>query len=146
MTATNPHKGDVTFSVAGKDYTLRYSHLALANLESDLDKGLIQIIDELSNSQTMRIGTMIALLRAGLQKYHPDVTREEAAELLDEIDGGTSAMMIHINKAFDKAFGPTLGTKGTNPIQANGTGTQSSSITSAMDSHQTPSGTSRPAN
>ena len=61
MTATNPHKGDVTFNVAGKDYTLRYSHLALANLEGELDKGLIQIINELSSSQTMRIGTMIAV-------------------------------------------------------------------------------------
>jgi hypothetical protein len=146
MAATNPHKGDVAFSVAGKDYTLRYSHLALANLEKDLDKGLIQIIDELSNSQTMRIGTMIALLRAGLQRHHPALTREDAAELLDEIDGGTSAMMVHVNRAFEKAFGPTLGTKGTNPTQANGTGTQSSSITSAMDSNPIDSGTSRPAN
>jgi Phage tail tube protein, GTA-gp10 len=146
MTATNPHKGDVSFTIEGKEYTLRYSHLALANLEKDLDKGLIQIIDELSNSETMRIGTMIALLRAGLQKYHPDMTREDAAGLLDDIDGGTSAMMTHINKAFDKAFGPTLGTKGTNPIQANGIGTQSSSTMSATASPQIPSGTSRPAN
>lgn len=142
MTA-NPQRGDVSFDLSGKTYTLRFSHLALAKLEADQDKSLFQIMTELSSSSSIRINTVISLLWAGLQKHHPEMTREGAAELLDEIDGGAPAMMVHINDAFAKAFASTLGTKGTNPTQreVNGAGMKSSLTSSAAASPQMPSGT-----
>jgi len=141
---SNPQRGDVSFDLSGKTYTLRYSHLALAKLEADQDKSLFQIMTELSTPGSIRINTVISLLWAGLQKHHPGMTKEDVAELLDEMDGGAPAMMIHVNEAFAKAFASTLGTKGTNPTQreVNGAGMKSLSSMSVSDLSQPPFGTS----
>ena len=126
----NQQKGDVEFSVAGKTYTLRYSHLALVKLEKQLDQGLMKVMKDMSNPEQMRIGTVVALLWSGLQKHHPDMAFDDVADLLDDMEGGTSGAIGIIDQAFGKAFNAP-GTKGTNPPQreANGTGMQSSSST-----------------
>lgn len=127
----NPHKGDVSFEVAGKNYTLRYSHSALVKLEKQLDKGLMKVMQDMTNPDQMRIGTVVALLWSGLQKHHPEMSFDDVADLLDDMEGGTSGAITIIDQAFGKAFNAP-GTKGTNPPQreANGTGTQSLSSTS----------------
>ncbi len=143
----NPHKGDVSLQVGDKTYTLRYSHLALVRLENVLNKSLMQIMGDLGKPEVMRLGTIVALLWAGLQKHHPGMTEEQAAEILDEIDGGVATAMVSIDAAFSKAFGAASGTKGTNPpLQAsgNGSGTISLSSTFPTDSIPTTFGTSRP--
>jgi hypothetical protein len=143
----NPHKGDVSFEVGGTTYVLRYSHRSLVLLENELGKSLIKIMREIdgwkANPEDMRLGTICALLWAGLQRHQPNMTVEEATDLLDDIDGGASAMIDIIGEAFQRAFSAP-GTKGTNPPKRveNGSGTISSSSTSAMDSTQTSSGIS----
>jgi Phage tail tube protein, GTA-gp10 len=139
---TNPHKGDVAFNVSGKTYTLRYSHSALVKLEKQLDKGLMKVMQDMTNPDQMRIGTVVALLWSGLQKHHPDMTFEDAADLLDDLEGGTSGAISVIDQAFGKAFSAP-GTKGTNPQQKNqnGTGMQSSSSIAASDTILPISGT-----
>lgn len=122
----NPHKGDTSFEVAGNTYTLRYSHLALIRLENKLDRGLMKVIEEMSDIDKVRIGTVVAILWAGLQKHHPDLTYDDAASLLDDLEGGLSAAIEIIGNSFQKAFNaPGAGTKGTNPPQKdnNGIGT-----------------------
>ena len=125
---TNPQKGDVEFEAGGKKYVLRYSHLSLVKLEHSLDKGLMQIMADVAKPETMRLGTIVSLLWAGLQKHQPGMTEEQAADLLDEIQDGAAGALAVIDEAFGKAFGTTPGTKGTNPTQkdANGAGTVSS--------------------
>lgn len=135
----NPHKGDVLLPIGEKQYTLRYSHLALVKLENALDKSVVEIMDELQASQkNIRIGMVVALLWAGLQKHHPKMSQDDAADLLDEIDGGAAGAMEIIGTAFEKAFAAP-GTKGTNP-QANGAshgiGTASSSTSSVTATPQ----------
>jgi hypothetical protein len=98
----NPHRGDVALHAGDKAYTLRYSHLALVKLEQKLDKGLVQIAAEMSRTVDMRLRTVVVLLWAGLQKHHPEVTEEDAAEILDEIDGGAASAMGAIDAAFSK--------------------------------------------
>jgi hypothetical protein len=143
----NPHKGDVPFEVAGKTYTLRYSHLALVKLEKQLDKGLMTVMQNMTKPEEMRLGDVVALLWSGLQKHHPDLTFEDAADLLDDLEGGTSGAIRVIDQAFGKAFNAAPGTKGTNPPQkANGIGTVSSSSMQVSDITQKPSGTSLPEN
>jgi hypothetical protein len=131
---TNPEKGDVSFAVGEKTFTLRYNHLALVKLETTLNRGLVQVIGEISSPEKMRLATMIALLWAGLQKHHPGMSQEDAAEILDEL-GGIGPVMPHIDEAFGKAFAATSGTKGTNPPQqtTNGSGMISSSNMSVSD-------------
>ena len=145
---TNPHKGDVSFDVSGRTYTLRYNHLALVKVENQLDKGLMQVMEEMSRPNKMRLGTIVVLLWSGLQKHHPNLTMDDAAELLDEIPGGAPEMVKIIDQGFSKAFSQTLGTKGTDPTQraASGDGTQSSSSSSATATSPIPSGTPRLVN
>jgi len=140
---TNPHKGDVSFEVEGKTYTLRYNHRALVKMETALNKGLMQVMTEMSKPETLRLGTTAVLLWAGLQKHHPQITQDQAIDMLDEIDGGVPAIIAFIDQAFGKAFETTLGTKGTNPPQekaGNGTGTKLSSTMSPTDINLIPSG------
>lgn len=138
----NPHKGDVPLKVGDRIYTLRYSHLALVKLEDVLGKNLQGIMREIQDAEEMRLGTVVALLWAGLQKHHPDVSRDDAAELIDDISGGMAATIGIVGVAFQKAFGATPGTKGTNPTSkaSNGTGTSSSSSSSATGTMSEPSG------
>ena len=126
----NPQKGDVEFAVAGKTYTLRYSHSALVKLEKQLDQGLMKVMQDMSSPQQMRIGTVVALLWSGLQKHHPDMAFDDVADLLDDMEGGASSAIEIVGQAFGKAFNAP-GTKGANPPQkeANGTGMPSSSST-----------------
>lgn len=140
----NPHKGDVTLSVGDRAYTMCYSHLALVKLENLLDKDVMQIMGDLQQSrENIRVGTVVALLWAGLQKHHPEISYEDAAGLLDDIDGGVGTAMETIGRSFEKAFSAP-GTKGTNP-QMNGmagTGMHSTSSTPAtILPSQTHSGT-----
>ena len=146
---TNPHKGDVSFEVEGKTYTLRYNHRALVKMETALNKGLMQVMTEMSKPETLRLGTTAVLLWAGLQKHHPQITQDQAIDMLDEIDGGVPAIIAFIDQAFGKAFETTLGTKGTNPPQekaGNGIGMKPSSNMSPMDIVPTASGILRPEN
>jgi hypothetical protein len=144
----NPHQGDVTLEVAGKQYVLRYSHRSLVLLEDKLDKGLMQIMRDIDGWKThpenMRLGTIAAMLWAGLQKHHPDMTLDDATDLLDEVEGGTVKIIDVIGEGFQRGFSAP-GTKGTNPPQKlNGDGTTSSSNTSASGTSQTASGRSLP--
>ena len=141
---TNPHKGDVGFKIGDKNYTLRYSNLALIKLEEMTNKGLYQIMTEMSKPESLRLGTVCALLWAGLQKHHPTITMDSAADLLDEFEGGTPEVIGLIDKAFGKAFSQTLGTKGTNPTQeeSNGIGMGSSWNSPVTDLTPKVSGTS----
>jgi hypothetical protein len=143
---TNPHKGDVPFMVGDKTYTLRFSHSALIKLEKSLNKGLFQIMSEISDAEHMRLGTIVSLLWAGLQKHHPGMTEDDTANLLDDMPGGASDAITSVDEAFRKAFNAP-GTKGTNPPQAgNGTGMSNSLSTPVTVTTPTLSGTSRPEN
>jgi Phage tail tube protein, GTA-gp10 len=129
----NPHKGDTELIVGSKQYMLRYSHSALVKLEKQLDKGLVQVLQEMSAPEQMRIGTIVAMLWAGLQKHQPTMSMDDAADLLDDIEGGTATVIATIDEAFRRAFNAP-GTKGTNPPQTgNGVGMQSSSTTFPAD-------------
>jgi len=138
----NPHRGDVSFEVAGKTYTMRLSHAALIKVEEALNKNLSQVMTEMSSPDTMRLGTVVVLVWAGLQKHHPTLTQEDVANLFDEMPGGVQGMVIILDKAFSKAFETTLGTKGTDPTQKPGIGINSSSSMSPLDTAMAPSGIS----
>lgn len=142
----NPHKGDVPLNVAGKQYTLRYSHKALVLLEDKLDRGLVQIMRDVESwkihPENMRLGTIAALLWAGLQSHHPSMTLDETIDMLDDFEGGTVAVIELIGEGFQRGFSAP-GTKGTNPPKrANGDGTISSSSSPASDTTQNVSGIS----
>lgn len=150
MKQTNPHKGDVPFQAGDRTFVLCYSHMALVKLEDLMGKSIVQIMSDLGDlqhsPQNLRIRTAVSLLWAGLQKHHSQMTFEDAADLLDDMEGGAGAVMDLVSSSLQKAFAAP-GTKGTNPPLANGqngTGTDFLSSTSATAIHQGISGTSPP--
>jgi hypothetical protein len=136
----NPHKGEAAVSIDGQSYTLRYSHRALVKLETITGKGLVRILQEISNPEELRIGTIAALLWCGLQEHHPKLSLDEATDLLDVIENGALGAIELLGDPFRAAFNAP-GTKATNPIQeTNGTGTNVSSNTSPSATSLTNSG------
>lgn len=95
----NPARGEVAFTVADTEYTLKYSTNAICELEERLDKGLNVIVANMERLTTVR-----ALLWAGLRAKHPDVTIQQAGELIDKV--GMAQATEVIGKALTTAFPP----------------------------------------
>lgn len=106
----NPETGDVSFEANGKTYVLRYTTAAFVALEAYLDRGIIDIYEELSTwsppfdpekkvalaetpqqilarVKKMRLGFMRAVFWAGFHDRHRDVTIDQAGELMESIGG-----------------------------------------------------------
>lgn len=95
----NPARGEITFKVADTEYTLKFSTNAICELEDRLDKGLNTIVANME-----RLSTVRALLWAGLRAKHPEVTIQQAGEIIDRC-GMAEATEI-IGKALSVAFSP----------------------------------------
>lgn len=95
----NPARGEVAFTVADTEYTLKYSTNAICELEERLDKGLNTIVANMERLTTVR-----ALMWAGLRAKHPDVSIQQAGELIDKM-GMAQATEI-IGQALTTAFPP----------------------------------------
>lgn len=95
----NPHRGEVAFKVADAEYTLKFSTNAICELEERLDKGLNVIVANMERLTTVR-----ALLWAGLRAKHPEVTIQQAGEMIDR--SGMAAATEIIGKALTAAFPP----------------------------------------
>lgn len=106
----NPETGDVSFQAQGQTFTLRYTTAAFVALESYLDRGIVDIYEELAKwspkfdpatlkplpeqpeetlarVRKMRVGFMRALFWAGFHDLHKDVTVDDAGEIMTEIGG-----------------------------------------------------------
>jgi len=113
----NPETGDVSFEANGKTYVLRYTTAAYVALEAHLDRGIIDIYEELSTwsppfdpakqaplketpeqlvarVKRMRLGFMRALFWAGFHDLHREVTIEQAGELMETIGGMMEAYRL----------------------------------------------------
>lgn len=143
----NAKKGEMTLQVDGENYILEFSHGSLILLEEKLDKGIMRIMKEMESwsksPEDLRLGTIRALLWAGLHKHQPNMTMDDAAELIGRFDGGLIKVVETVAEAFSRAFSAPE-TKATHPTQkaSNGTGTPSGSSTSVTDTSQNLSGPS----
>lgn len=95
----NPARGEVAFKVADAEYTLKFSTNAICELEERLDKGLNVIVANMERLTTVR-----ALLWAGLRARHPEVSIQQAGEMIDRI--GMAEATEVIGKALTAAFPP----------------------------------------
>jgi hypothetical protein len=139
----NPHRGELAFEAAGKTYTLQYSHDALVELEQELDRGIIGIINELQSwtkePERIRLSWIRALLWAGLRKHHPDLDLLAAGELITDA-GGIGEVVNLAGEGLGRAFSAPE-TKGARPRKRpNGTGIDSTSITSVSATTESGSG------
>lgn len=95
----NPARGEVAFTVADTEYTLKYSTNAICELEDRLNAGLNTIVGHMD-----RLSTVRGMLWAGLRAKHPDITIQQAGEIIDKC--GMIAATEVIGKALKAAFPP----------------------------------------
>ena len=80
----NPLRGESTFEVEGKQYRVRFSWNAAAAYEEvagrPLSDALLDVARERFSAKSLR-----AMLWAGLQDEHEDVTLKDAGRLIDKM-------------------------------------------------------------
>ena len=80
----NPLRGEASFEVAGKAYRIRYTWNAAAIYEEaagrPLSDALLDVARERFSAKSLR-----AMLWAGLQDEHQDVTLRDAGRLIDKL-------------------------------------------------------------
>lgn len=96
----NPLKGEVAFEVSGATYTLVYSINSLCTLEDRLDLTVQQIGERMSTA--MRLSFLRQVFHGGLTSHHPQVTEEQAGELIQDLGVPRAGELIA--DAFFKAF------------------------------------------
>jgi hypothetical protein len=123
----NKNRGEVSFEANEKSYTMRFSANALCELEDVLNMGVNDVAEQMSKPKNLRIKTVRGIFWAGLRDYHPEITIQQAGELIQDIT--LPRCLELIGKAFNLAFqdstkvrpqqpGPTVPAK----IEAAGTG------------------------
>jgi hypothetical protein len=98
----NPLRGEVAFTVADVEYTLKFSTNAICELEQLQNKGLNEIVGDLE-----RVSTVRAMLWAALRAKHSDITLKGAGEIMDR--AGMPATVEAISNALRAGFPPPTG-------------------------------------
>lgn len=98
----NIHKGEIGFTVDGKDYVAHFSTNALCELEDKLNVGINVISDQLSKPENLRLGTVRAVLWAALRDNHKDLSIAQVGELVDKLKLQGAVELI--GKALTAAF------------------------------------------
>lgn len=92
----NPMKGEAEVKLAdGRTLRMAFDANAWCAIEEQLDKGTPEILEELQSGRA-RMKTQRAMMWGGLRKHHPEISVEEAGEILieaaqqlsDAIEGG----------------------------------------------------------
>lgn len=125
----NKFKGDVSFDAGGRSFTMRFSANALCELEDATGMGINALLTVLADPAKMRLKMVRAVLWAGLQDHHPDVTLHQAGEIITDLSL-TKAMDL-AGKSFELAFQDTSKSVPQKPAQTG----------SAKSMTQTPTGT-----
>jgi len=99
----NRERGEASFQAGDKTYTLQFSINAFCEIEAEIDKSIVIVMNEMANPATMRIATARVVLWGGLRRHHPNVTIEEAGELIDAA-GGLIPVMNTVTEAVNAAF------------------------------------------
>lgn len=79
---TNRFRGETTATVDGRTFKLRLDFDALAAFETATDKNALACLAEIEGGQA-RAADIIAMVRAAMQRHHPDDTGL-AGDLLSE--------------------------------------------------------------
>lgn len=86
----NGLKGEASFDLGGQSFTLVYNAAAFLRIEDATGVGIFQTLGVLQAASRdtavvlgqIRLGTLAHLVAEGLRTHHPDITRDEAAEML----------------------------------------------------------------
>ena len=100
---SNPHRGEASFELDGKKYRLRFSWNAAAEFEEPAGRSFYDAADALAAGR-LSVRTLRAMLWAGLQEHHPELTLREAGVLIERI-GQVEAWPL-VRRAIEYFFPP----------------------------------------
>lgn len=103
MTGERPASADRQVSVGGRSLTLRYSLKAFAALQDHFEaKSINGVVAKLNAlGEDLAVDDLVALFHAGLRSHHPEITRADTLNLLDEL--GPQAIGGEIMQALSAA-------------------------------------------
>jgi len=97
----NKHRGEINLNVGDRIYTLKFTTNSIVLLEEALGKSVNKIGDDVG------VKELRAMIWAGLQHNHPEITLDKVGEIIDEI--GTEYGFDRINEAISFAFPEDVG-------------------------------------
>ncbi|MAM72606.1 MAG: hypothetical protein CMO29_02185 [Tistrella sp.] len=147
-------KAEADFTLEDVTYRLVLDNLAWLAIEEILDTSLLDFMGRLKATieagKNPRIGDLAAVLTAALDRHHPEIDLDQAADMM--LTGDTqlkAALITVINGSLpgsaDKADGEDALGNGQSPAPTGGTGKPSSQTGAAPGSRSRPSGKARPA-
>jgi hypothetical protein len=113
----NKNKGEVSFEVNEKSYTMRFSANALCELEDVLNMGVNDVAEQMAKPKNLRIKTVRGIFWAGLRDYHPEITITQAGELI-----GKAFTLAFQDSTKSRPQQPTVKTEAVGKVEAVGTG------------------------
>lgn len=78
---TNPLKGETTIKLGGEDYACRLTVDALIKIETELDKGILQLTQRMSEGD-IRITDLSVVLYHALRGGGKDITQTDVKKLI----------------------------------------------------------------
>lgn len=108
----NKQVGEVKLIAGSATYTLRFGSYAIAQLETELDRPMLDLALELEDESKRRMKTLVAALWAALQEHHPEVDMRRAYSILD--DAGFTEAGQRVAECLNLAF-PDAEGEGGNP-------------------------------
>lgn len=100
-------KGEVAVKVDGETFTFRFGGAALMAIEEAFDAPFMDALSRLQSQASaggLRIGEAAKVIKAGLRAYHPNLTLDDAADLV-LAPGVQDAMSEAIMLAFPASDG-----------------------------------------
>ncbi|MCL4822036.1 MAG: gene transfer agent family protein [Vicinamibacteria bacterium] len=124
--APNRFKGEFGVTVGAQTYSFRYGMNTLVVLEERL--GCTTIYELMARLTPTRLSfrDLRVLIQAGLYKHHPDVSEEQAGELMDEM-GGVEGTLERIMQALQASFPEPDPAEGADPNAARAAGSGAAS-------------------
>ena len=114
---SNPHKGEIEFTVGGKTYTLYFSINAMCELEDALGGNVVELATLMADSSKVSIKNVRTVFWAGLRDHHEAMSITDAGRLMSEM--GVAQAMELVAKAFTLAFPD--GGEAKRPLRGNST-------------------------
>ena len=102
---TNPINGAKTININGKAYTFILDMNALCDLEDITGKNAITILGEADND-VVSMKDLRALIFCALKRHHPDITLEEAGDIVgSDFEGAVEALTASFPDKVDSVRG-----------------------------------------
>ena len=108
---TNPINGSTTINILGKEYTFLLDMNALCELESITGSNAISLFER-TDTGTASLSDLRALIFCGLKRHHPDITLEEAGDIMGE---DTESVLNALTNSFPQPKSSLRGKKKAQP-------------------------------